>query len=38
MKHPRIERLLRDEWLFHLGDLAGAENPDYDDTEWRELD
>lgn len=26
------------EWQFHLGDLQGAERPDFDDSGWRTLD
>lgn len=26
------------DWKFHLGDLSGAENPDYSDALWRTLD
>ncbi len=29
---------LMKEWAFHLGDVKGAENPDFDDEEWRLLD
>jgi len=26
------------DWKFHLGDLPGAENPDFPDQDWRSLD
>ena len=26
------------DWLFHLGDIAGAYQPGFDDREWRKLD
>lgn len=29
--------LFNDHWKFHLGSLAGAEAPDYDDSAWRVL-
>ncbi len=34
--HER-EMLLDEGWKFHLGSLAGAESPDYDDSGWRVL-
>lgn len=30
--------LLTQDWVFHLGDMSGAEAPEYSDTEWRKLD
>lgn len=27
-----------DDWRFHLGEVAGAEAPGYDDSRWRKLD
>lgn len=30
--------LLNRDWAFHLGDCAGAEAPEYDDSAWRRLD
>ena len=26
------------DWLFHRGDISGAENPAFDDSRWRKLD
>src|SRR6266403_550625 len=34
---PR-ERLFDASWLFHRGDVAGAEQAAFDDTGWRKLD
>ena len=34
----RERRLLTQDWAFHLGDLSGAQAPEYSDTEWRKLD
>ncbi|HET6704395.1 glycoside hydrolase family 2 protein, partial [Amycolatopsis sp.] len=32
--HDRTETVLAAGWKFHLGDLAGAADPDFDDTSW----
>ncbi len=32
------DRLWDDNWLFFRGDIANAENPDFDDVGWRQLD
>ncbi len=35
---PRHEMLFDDAWKFHRGDAEGAENPEFDDTSWRDVD
>ena len=35
---PREVTDFNDDWRFHLGDAAGAYDPGYDDSDWRELD
>lgn len=35
---PRITVSLDTNWRFHLGELAGAENPDFNDQGWRVVD
>ena len=35
---PRLVELFDDGWRFHLGDAAGADEPEFDDSEWREVD
>ena len=34
---PREEIDFNDGWRFHLGDVAEASDPSFDDSEWREL-
>jgi beta-galactosidase len=34
----RKEILFDENWRFHLGDTAGAEMPEFDDSQWRLLD
>src|SRR5689334_5768479 len=34
----RETRSIDFDWRFHLGDITGAEQSDYDDTSWRQLD
>lgn len=34
----RVSRSFDEDWLFHLGDPAGAEHVAYDDGDWRRLD
>lgn len=34
---PR-DRLFNEDWLFHRGDVEGAQAPDFDDSTWRKLD
>ncbi len=31
------ETTINDSWMFTLGDISGAESPDYDDSSWREI-
>ena len=38
MNKPRIEKLLHDEWSFHLGNFKNAHEIGFDDDEWRLLD
>ncbi len=33
----RTERLLRHDWRFHLGDVAEAAQPSFDDSRWQEV-
>jgi len=35
--HPRIDTNIDLNWKFLLGDQAGAENPDFDDSDWKYL-
>jgi len=32
------ENLFDNEWRFHLGGAQGAENPQFDDSQWRKID
>src|SRR5688572_30029374 len=34
----RRSELLRDDWRFHLGDVAGAEASRFDDSAWQTVD
>lgn len=34
---PRVQSF-NDDWRFHRGDVAGAEDPAFDDADWRKLD
>lgn len=34
---PRVRENFDEDWRFMLGDIQGAELPDYDDSSWREL-
>ena len=34
----RVREDFNDDWKFSLGDIAGAENPAFDDSGWRELE
>ncbi|MFZ0428853.1 MAG: glycoside hydrolase family 2 TIM barrel-domain containing protein, partial [Acidobacteriota bacterium] len=38
IQEPRHERLFDEGWKFHLGDVVGAENPDFTDASWRDVD
>ena len=33
----RTETLLRDHWRFTRGDVAGAEQPSFDDSRWQQV-
>jgi beta-galactosidase len=33
----RVERKLSDGWQFHLGDVAGAAEPEFDDSGWQRV-
>jgi len=35
---PRERLDFDDDWRFHLGDVAAASSPSYDDSDWRTLD
>ena len=33
----RDEVRLEKDWMFHLGDVTGADAPDYDDSSWEKV-
>ena len=34
---PRVRDNFDSNWRFHLGEAAGAEQPSFDDSQWRQL-
>lgn len=36
--HNRVTKKINNDWLFHRGDINGAESPEFNDSDWQEID